>query len=77
MLPWCTKYILVKLTQQAQWEIPSSSLQGVAQGVDPEVLRFRDVILYMNRFPPFPAWQRLFITAEWIRKVKGKSLKSE
>ena len=77
VLPRCTKYILVKLTQQAHWEIPISSLQGVAQEVDSEVLRFGDVVLYKYRFPRFPAWQRLFITAEWIKKAKGKSFKSE
>lgn len=52
-------------------------IQGVAQEVDSEVLRFGDVVLYKYRFPRFPAWQRLFITAEWIKYVKGKSLKSE
>ena len=67
----------MKLTQQAQCEIPISSFQGVPQGVDPEVLGFGDVILYKYRVPRFPAWQRLFITAEWIKKVEGKSLKSE
>ena len=56
---------------------PISSLQGVAQEVDSEVLRFGDVVLYKYRFPRFPAWQRLFITAEWIKKAKGKSFKSE
>lgn len=55
--------------------------QGEAQGLDPEVYYVLATCKHC-RFSRFPALERLkvlliFMTKEWIKKVKGKSLKLE